>query len=75
MGFFTEPHQFYSDVDLHAQSIYSCIQDQQGRVRLNRNLPAEPECIREANYPFRPGIIIGAARKKGRLIVQRAPST
>ena len=36
------PHVLYSGVDLHARSMYICILDQQGRVRLHRNLPAEP---------------------------------
>lgn len=59
MRFFTDSHQFYCGVDLHARSMYLCILDQQGRVRLHRNLPAEPEPFLDAIEQFREDIVVG----------------
>ena len=43
MRFFTDSHQHYCGVDLHARSMYLCILDHHGEVVLHRNLPAEPD--------------------------------
>lgn len=60
MRFFTEPHPFYCGVDLHARSMYICILDQKGRVRLHRNLPAEPQAFLDAIEPFIDQVVVGA---------------
>lgn len=60
MRFFTEPHQHYCGVDLHARSMYACVLDQQGAVQLHRNLPAEPEAFLHAIEPFRDDVVVGA---------------
>lgn len=60
MRFFTEPHQHYCGVDLHARSMYVCVLDQQGAVQLHRDLPAEPEAFLQAIKPFRDDLVVGA---------------
>lgn len=60
MRFFTEPHQHYCGVDLHARSMYACVLDQQGAVQLHRDLPAEPEAFLQAIKPFRDDLVVGA---------------
>jgi len=59
MRFFTDPHTFYCGVDLHARSMYICILDQEGHVRLHRNLPTEPDDFLEAIEPFREDVVVG----------------
>lgn len=60
MRFFTDSHQHYCGVDLHARSMYACILDQKGAVKLHRNLPAEPDAFLQAIEPFRNDIVVGA---------------
>lgn len=60
MRFFTDPHQYYCGVDLHARSMYACVLDHQGAVLLHRNLPAEPEAFLHAIEPFRDDVVVGA---------------
>lgn len=60
MRFFTDPHQHYCGIDLHARSMYVCVLDHQGEVRLHKNLPAEPESFLAAVEPFRDDIVVGA---------------
>jgi transposase len=59
MRFFTDFHQHYCGVDLHARSMYACILDQHGKVRLHRNLPAEPDAFLDAIEPFREDLVVG----------------
>ena len=59
MRFYTHSHQFYCGIDLHTRAMYVCILDQQGQVRLHRNLPAEPEPFLAAIEPFREDIVVG----------------
>ena len=40
MRFYTNAHAFYCGIDLHARSVYVCIIDHQGEVRLHRNMKA-----------------------------------
>ena len=59
MRFYTHSHQFYCGIDLHTRAMYVCILDQQGQVRLHRNMPAEPEPFLAAIEPFREDIVVG----------------
>jgi len=60
MRFFTGTHQYFCGVDLHARSMYACILDHQGKVRLHRNLPAEPDAFLDAIEQFRGDLVVGA---------------
>jgi len=43
MGFYTQKHQFYCGIDLHARQMYLCILDSDGKIQLHRNMPATAE--------------------------------
>lgn len=51
--------RFYAGADLHARSLYLVVLDQQGQVRLAKNLPAEPEPFLRAIEPFQDGLLVG----------------
>ena len=38
MRFYTQQHQYYCGIDLHARSLYLCILDQAGQVLVHRNM-------------------------------------
>ena len=59
MRFFTDRHQNYCGIDLHARSMYLCIQNREGKVVLHRNMPAGPEPFLKAIEPFRDDIVVG----------------
>ena len=58
MRFYTQQHQYYCGIDLHARSMYLCILDQQGNVLLHRNLPTKPERFLKAIAPYREDIVV-----------------
>ena len=43
MRFYTEAHQHYCGIDLHARTMYLCIMDGDGAILLHRNLSCAPE--------------------------------
>jgi transposase len=49
----------YVGVDLHARTLYVCVLDQTGVVKLSKNLPARPEPFLRAVAPFRPDLLVG----------------
>ncbi len=59
MRFFTDPHQHYCGIDLHARSMYLCVQNQEGKVVLHRNMQARPESFLKAIEPFREDVVVG----------------
>ncbi len=52
MRFYTETHQHYCGIDLHARTMYVCILDREGQVLLHRNLPCDPERFLRAIAPI-----------------------
>ncbi|MBU8869793.1 MAG: hypothetical protein KOO60_02850 [Gemmatimonadales bacterium] len=42
MRFFTDPHQNYCGIDLHARSMYLCVQNREGKIVFHRNMQARP---------------------------------
>jgi hypothetical protein len=48
MRFYTEQHQHYCGIDLHARTLYLCILDAEGNVLLHKNLPCDRERFLEA---------------------------
>jgi len=59
MRFYTSQHAFYCGVDLHARTMYVCVLDQAGEVRLHRNLPCRPDAFLQAIEPFREDLVVG----------------
>ncbi len=58
MRFYTQQHQFYCGIDLHARSMYLCILDQDGEVILHCNMRAEPNPFLNAIEPYRKDIVV-----------------
>ena len=52
MRFYTEHHQFYCGIDLHARQMYVCVLDEAGKIVLHRNMPAGPEQLARAIEPY-----------------------
>ena len=42
MRFYTEEHEYYCGIDLHARTMYVCILDQTGAILVHRNSEGEP---------------------------------
>jgi len=58
MRFYTGQHRHYCGVDLHARSMYLCILDQTGTVRLHKNVRATPEACLKAVAPYREELVV-----------------
>ena len=59
MRFYTQQHDFYCGIDLHARSMYLCILDRDGKIVLHRNMPCSPEHLLRAIAPFRGNLVVG----------------
>jgi len=60
MRFYTQQHQYYCGIDLHARSMYLCILNQAGEVLLHRNLRTTPEAFLHAVAPYRDDLVVAA---------------
>ena len=49
----------YVGIDLHARTLFVCVIDNAGVVKLAKNLPAKPEPFLQTIAPFRPDLIVG----------------
>ena len=58
MRYYNRQHRFYGVVDLHGQTMYLCILDQQGTIFLHKDLPTEPGAFLEAVAPFRDDLVV-----------------
>jgi transposase len=58
MRFYTNQHQFYCGIDLHARSMYVCIVSQDGEILLHRTRKAAPEPFLKAVAPYREGLVV-----------------
>ncbi len=58
MRFYTETHQHYCGIDLHARTMYVCILDREGQVLLHRNLPCDPERFLRTIAPYREDLVV-----------------
>jgi len=58
MRFYTQQHRHYCGIDLHARSMYVCILDQAGEVRLHKNLRATPEAFLKAITPYHEELVV-----------------
>ena len=54
MKFYNRPHEFYCGIDLHANSMYVCLIDHDGKTQLHKNFCTKtPEDFLDALLPFR----------------------
>jgi len=59
MRFYTQQHQYYCGIDLHARVMYVYILDSAGNVVFHKNMTAGPEALLRAIAPYRQDIVIG----------------
>ena len=59
MRFYTQQHDFYCGVDLHARSMYLCILDRDGKIVLHHNMASAPGPFLEAIAPYRGNLVVG----------------
>jgi hypothetical protein len=59
MRFYTQQHDFYCGIDLHARSMYLCILNAAGEIVLHRNMAAAPEPFLAAIAPYRENLVVG----------------
>ena len=60
MRFYTEQHQHYCGIDLHARTLYLCILNAEGNVLLHKNLPCDGARFLEAVEPFRDDLVVAS---------------
>ena len=60
MRFYTKPHKHYCGIDLHARTMFVCIQDAQGKTLLQHNIPTSPTEFRGIIAPFREDLVVSA---------------
>ncbi len=53
MSYYTNQHELYCGIDLHAKRMYVCLVDQDGKTVLHRNLKTKPGELLRALAPFR----------------------
>ena len=58
MRFYTQPHQFYCGIDLHARTMYVCILNQDGNIVVHRNMKAKPDALLQIIAPYREDIVV-----------------
>ena len=58
MRFYTNQHQFYCGLDLHARTMYVCLMRHDGEILLHRHMKAAPEPFLKAVAPYRDGLVV-----------------
>ena len=58
MNFYNFQHNFYCGIDLHAKTMYICIIDSFGNVKLHKNIKTNPIALANAIKPFMDDIVI-----------------
>ena len=61
MRFYTNQHQFYCGIDLHARSMSVCMVSQEGESLVHRNIKAAPEPFLKAIAPYRDNLVVAVA--------------
>ena len=60
MRFYNRQHRHYCGIDLHVKTMYVCILDAAGQVRLHRSVPSTPEALLATVAPFRDDLVVAA---------------
>jgi hypothetical protein len=61
MRFYTKQQQFYCGIDRHARTLYLCLVNQDGEIRVHRNMPAGPDPFLKAVAPYRSDLVVCVA--------------
>lgn len=59
MEFVKTDHEFYCGIDLHAKSMYVCIQNKSGDVLFHRNLKNDFPLLLQTLQPYQKDIAVG----------------
>jgi transposase len=59
MRFYTQTQKHYCGVDLHARTMYVCVQNREGNVILHRELQCDAQVFLRAIQPFRDDLVVG----------------
>ncbi len=60
MRFYTQQHQFYCGIDLHARSMHVCIMNQTGEILVHRNMATTAGELVKVIEPFRDDVVMAA---------------
>ena len=58
MRFYTQQHQFYCGIDLHARTMDVCILNHDGEILVHRDMQARPETFLKVIAPYREDIVV-----------------
>jgi transposase len=58
MRFYTQQHQFYCGIDLHARTMYLCILNRDGEILVHRNMKTRPDTFLTAIAPYREELVV-----------------
>jgi transposase len=58
MRFYTQQHQHYCGIDLHARTMYVCILDAAGSVVVHKHMAAAPEALLRVIAPYREDVAV-----------------
>ena len=61
MRFYTQQHQFYCGIDLHARTMYLCILNRDGEILVHRNMKTRPDTFLTAIAPYREALVVCVA--------------
>lgn len=59
MRFYSNQHQYYAGIDLHARKMYICVLDSSGKNVFHKNMNADPTHLQSALTPFLPDVVVG----------------
>ena len=59
MRFYTQQHQFYCGIDLHARTMYVCIMNNEGKILVHKNMIANSENLISVIEPYKTDMVLG----------------
>jgi len=60
MRFYTQQHQYYCGIDLHARSMYVCVLDAAGTILVHKDLRTDPDSFLRVIAPYRQDVAVAA---------------
>lgn len=58
MRFYTQAHQYYCGIDLHARTMYVCIVDGEGNILIHQNLKTDQKAFLALIEPYRQDLVV-----------------
>jgi len=59
MNFYNNTHPYYCGIDLHARILYVCILDQDGKICVHQEIPADSDKLRQLLEPYIGNVVVG----------------